>query len=132
MVRTAVEGIEAGRDTLLKEMCGGDVQAITGKMISDGIARGDEFCKWVMHETAVWLGIGISSLINVLNPEKIVLCGGMIAAGDVLFNPIRETAKSLCFEVPGNRAQIVPAGLGSDSGVIGSAGCALARFGESK
>lgn len=132
MVRTAVEGIEAGRDTILKDMCQGNLAAITGKMISDGIAQGDAFCQWVMNETAIWLGIGISSLINLLNPERIVLCGGMIAAGDVLFNPIRETAKSLCFEVPGNRAQIVPAGLGSDSGVIGSAGCALTRFEESK
>jgi glucokinase len=128
MSRTAVEGIETGAKTILTEMCGGDLKKIDGKMISDGIAQGDEFSKHVMHETAVWLGIGIGSLINLLNPEKVVLCGGMIAAGDVLFNPIRETAKKMSFEVPGNRAEIVPAGLGADSGVIGSAGCALARY----
>ncbi len=128
MVRTAVEGIEAGRKTVLTGVCKGDLKAITGKMISDGIAQGDEFCKWVMNETGVWLGIGISSLINLLNPEKVVLCGGMIAAGEDLFAPIRKTARELTFEVPANRAQIVPAGLGADSGVIGSAGCALARF----
>jgi len=131
MVRTAIEGIEAGKKTVLSELCGGDLKKIDGKMISDGIARGDEFSKWVMQETAVWLGIGIGSLINLLNPEKVVLCGGMIAAGDVLFDPIRKTAKEMSFEVPGNRAQIVPAGLGADSGVIGAAGCALARFEES-
>ena len=130
MVRTAVEGLEAGQKSVLTDMCGGDFKQITGKMISDGIEQGDEFCKWVMTETGVWLGLGISSLINLLNPEKVVLCGGMIAAGDVLFNPIRETARANCFEVPGKRAQIVAAGLGSDSGVIGSAGCALARYEE--
>lgn len=128
MVRTAIEGIEAGRETVLTEMCGGDLDTITGKMVSDGIKQGDAFCQWVMHETGVWLGLGIASLINLLNPEKVVLCGGMIAAGDVLFAPIRETAKANSFEVPGNRAQILPAGLGEDSGVIGSAGCALARL----
>ena len=132
MVRTAIEGIEGGRKTVLTEMCGGDLKKIDGKMISDGIARGDEFSKWVMHETAVWLGLGIASLINLLNPEKVVLCGGMIAAGDVLFDPIRKTAKEMSFEVPGNRAQIIPAGLGADSGVIGAAGCALARYEESR
>jgi glucokinase len=130
MVRTAVEGIEAGRTSKLTNMCGGDLKQITGKMISDGIEQGDAFCKWVMNETGVWLGIGISSLINLLNPEKVVLCGGMIAAGDVLFDPIRKTAKEFSFEVPGTRAQIIPAGLGADSGVIGSAGCALARVEE--
>lgn len=128
MVRTAVEGIQAGRKTILTEMCDGDIEAITGKMISDGIERGDEFSKWVMEETGIWLGIGISSLINLLNPEKVVLCGGMIAAGEVLFEPIRRTARELTFEVPGKRAQILSAGLGADSGVIGSAGCALARY----
>lgn len=132
MVRTAIEGIEGGRKTVLTEMCGGDLKKIDGKMISDAIARGDEFSKWVMHETAVWLGLGIASLINLLNPEKVVLCGGMIAAGDVLFDPIRKTAKEMSFEVPGNRAQIIPAGLGADSGVIGAAGCALARYEENR
>jgi len=51
----------------------------------------------------------------------------MIAAGEALFAPIRKTALELTFEVPGKRAQILSAGLGEDSGVIGSAGCALAR-----
>lgn len=128
MVRTALEGIEAGRPTILTQMCNGDLGNIEGKMISDAIAHGDEFARWVMNETGAWLGIGISSLINLLNPEKVILAGGMIAAGDVLLNPIRQTAKRLCFEVPGQRAQILTAGLGGDAGVIGSAGCALARF----
>ena len=130
MVRTAVEGIESGRETLLTELCGGDLSTITGKMISKAVARGDAFARWVTEETGVWLGIGISSLINLLNPEKVVLCGGMINAGDVLFDPIRRTAKELSFDVPADRAEIVPAGLGADSGVIGAAGCALARYEE--
>lgn len=132
MVRTAVEGIEGGHRTVLTRLCNGGLERITGKMISDGIAAGDAFCEWVMHETGTWLGLGIASLINLINPEKIVLCGGMIAAGSVLFDPIREVARANSFEVPGGRAQIVPAGLGADSGVIGAAGCALARFEESQ
>ncbi|MBI4557496.1 MAG: ROK family glucokinase [Candidatus Hydrogenedentes bacterium] len=128
MLRTAIEGIENGRSTILTEMCEKDLSKLTGKMVSEAIAKGDEFAAWVMHETAVWLGIGISSLINLLNPEKVVLCGGMIAAGETLFSPIRETASRLSFEVPARRAEIVPAGLGADSGVIGAAACALQRY----
>ncbi|MBI5093254.1 MAG: ROK family glucokinase [Candidatus Hydrogenedentes bacterium] len=130
MVHTAIEGIESGKKTVLTEWCGGDLHKITGKMVSDGVAQGDEFSKWVMNETGVWIGLGISSLINLLNPEKVVLCGGMISAGEVLFKPIRDTAKANSFEVPGKRAEIVSAGLGLDSGVIGAAGCALARYEE--
>lgn len=128
MVRTAVEGIQSGRKTALMAMCNSDLDRLTGKMVSDAVQQGDEFASWVMHETGVWLGIGIGSLINLLNPEKVVLAGGMIAAGEALFKPIRETARAQAFEVPAKRAEIVPAGLGADAGVIGAAGCALERL----
>lgn len=130
MVRTAVEGIEAGKKTLLLDMCEGDVERIDGKMISDALVRGDEFAGWVINETGIWLGTAIGSLINIINPEMVVLCGGMIAAGEALFAPIRKTAREQAFEVPASRALIVPAGLGADSGVIGAAGCALQRYEE--
>ncbi|MCC6794307.1 MAG: ROK family glucokinase [Candidatus Hydrogenedentes bacterium] len=130
MVRTALEGIEHGQRTILTDMCGGDVERIDGKMISDAHARGDEFAGWVIKETGIWLGTAVGSLINLLNPEMVVFCGGMIAAGETLFAPIRETAKVQSFEVPYKRTVIVPAGLGADSGVIGAAGCALQRYEE--
>ncbi|MCX5769143.1 MAG: ROK family glucokinase [Candidatus Hydrogenedentes bacterium] len=128
MVRTAIQGINEGRQTRLIQMAGGDVTKITGKMISQALAAGDEFARWVMNETATWLGLGISSLVNLLNPEKVILSGGMIAAGEALFDPIRATVMANSFEVPARRAQILPAGLGADSGVIGAAGVALARY----
>lgn len=128
MVRTVKEGFEQGKESSLKTLCGGDLDKITGKMIYEAAKSGDAFAQWIFNETATWLGLGIASIVNFLNPEKVVLCGGMIAAGDMLFNPIRETMLANTFEVPGKRCQIVPAGLGEDSGVIGCAGCALARY----
>jgi glucokinase len=128
MVRTAIEALASGRESSLRELCGGDVEAITGKMVFDAAEAGDTVAKWVFEETATWLGLGIVSIVHYQNPEKVVLCGGMIAAGDMLFDPIRKFVKANAFEVPGNRCQIVPAGLGSDSGVLGAAGCAYARF----
>ena len=128
MVKTAVEGIEAGKGTALKEACGGDYAKLTGKLIFDTAVQGDAFANWVFEETATWLGLGIASIINYQNPEKVVLCGGMIAAGDLLFNPVRRVAKENAFEVPANRCEILPAGLGADAGVLGAAGCALERL----
>jgi glucokinase len=128
MVRTAIEGLSAGRKSVLRDQCGDSFGGLTGKMISDAAAQGDEFALWVVEETATWLGLGISSIINYQNPEKVVLCGGMIAAGDMLLNPIRKVAFENSFEVPARRCEIVLAGLGSDSGVLGAAGCALSRF----
>ncbi len=128
MVRTAVEGIEAGRATTLTTACAGDTSKLTGKMISEAATQGDEFAKWVLAETGRYLGCGIASLINLLNPEKIVLYGGMTAAGALLLEPLRETVARQCFEVPAKRAQIVLAELGGDAGVIGAAGCARTRW----
>ena len=130
MIRTAEIGIEEGRETILLEKCGYDIHNLTGKLISEAANEGDAFAGEVIRETGQWLGIGIGSLINLLNPEKVVLCGGMIAAGEPLFQPIRETARAQSFDVPGRRAEIVPAGLGADSGVIGAAGCAYERYRE--
>jgi glucokinase len=128
LVRTATEGLEAGEHSVLQGMCGGDFRALTGKMVCEAAEGGDLFARRVFRETGEWLGTGIAGLINMLNPEKVILCGGMIAAGDLLFDPVRETAYDLAFEVPARRAQILPAGLGADSGVIGAAGCALNRL----
>jgi glucokinase len=127
MVRTAREGLDAHPGSLLLELAQGDPEGITGKMVYEAAVKGDELARYTFAETAWWLGYGISSIINYQNPERIVLCGGMINAGDMLFEPVRRVALENCFEVPGKRCEIVPAGLGADSGVLGAAGCALAR-----
>ncbi len=129
MVRTAVEGWDKA-ETALKDMTGGDTELLDGKIIFDAAVAGDAYAKWVFDETATWIGLGAASMVNMLNPERIILCGGMIAAGDMLFDKVREVVRANAFEVPVKRCQILPAGLGGDSGVIGCAGCALARWQE--
>ena len=129
MVRTAAEKW-AQADTMLKDMTGNDPEKLDGKIIYEAAAAGDPYAAWVFDETATWIGIGAASMVNMLNPERIILCGGMIAAGDMLFDKVRDVVKANAFEVPVKRCEILPAGLGGDSGVIGCAGCALARWQE--
>lgn len=129
MVRTARENWDTA-DTTLKSMCDNNPDALTGRIIYEAASSGDAYAKQVFDETATWLGIGAASMVNALNPERIVLCGGMIAAGDMLFDTVRATVAANAFEVPAKRCQILPAGLGGDSGVLGCAGCALARYRE--
>ncbi len=129
MVRTALEGWD-GADTLLKEMTGGDPEKLDGEVIYQAAAQGDAHALHAFMETATWIGLGAASMVNALNPEKIILCGGMIGAGDLLFDKVREVMRANAFEVPANRCEILPAGLGGDSGVIGCAGCALWRHGQ--
>jgi glucokinase len=123
LVRTAREGLENGAASSLKDL-GND---LTGAAISAAALDGDAFAKSVIRETGEWVGIGVASMINVLNPDMVVICGGMIEAGELLFDAIRETAKRQAFDVPATRAKIVPASLGQDAGIIGAAGCAWQR-----
>jgi len=127
MVKTAIEGLETHNTSRLVELCDGDLEQLDGRMVFEAAQEGDALALWTFRETATWLGIGIGSIINYQNPEKVVLCGGMIAAGELLLDTVREVAKANCFPVPGARCEIVPAGLGGDAGVIGAAGCALDR-----
>lgn len=122
MVRTAREGIEGGEETSLSK-----VPEISGRAISEEAKRGDAFCQSVIRETGEWIGVGIADLINLFNPEKVVLCGGMIGAGAPLMEAITNIARERAFDVPARRAEIVFGALGSDAGVIGAAGCAMER-----
>jgi len=123
LVRTAREGLDRGEASSLRS----NIYSLTGVAVSEAASHGDTFAKSVISGTGEWVGVGVASLINLLNPDMIVICGGMIEAGDLLFDAIRQTAAQQAFDVPANRAQIVPAALGQDAGVIGAAGCAWQR-----
>lgn len=127
-VRTAVEALEKGGESVLSKMCGGDREAITAEMIGTAAREGDPLALDVLGETGEWLGLGIASLVNLLNPEKVILAGGMAEAGDLLFETIRKSVLLNAFEVPAARAEIIPSALGPDSGAVGAAGCALLRL----
>lgn len=128
MLQTAIEGIERGEKSTLTDAYGEDLDVLTGEIISDEAYGGDAFARWVIQETGTWLGVGIASLINLLNPEKVVLAGGMVKAGPLLLDAIWERAEQDAFDVPAKRADIVTAELGENSGVIGAAGVALERL----
>ncbi|UKI41674.1 MAG: ROK family protein [Candidatus Melainabacteria bacterium] len=67
-----------------------------------------------------YIGIGLSSVINLLNPEKIVIGGGVADAGDILFDPIRKTIEKRAMKIQADACQIVKAKLGNTAGVIGA------------
>lgn len=130
LVRTAREGLEGGEASVLRDHCDGNWDKLTGAMVSEAAEAGDAFAREVIRTTGEWLGLGIANLLNLFNPEKIVLAGGMIKAGETLFQPIREMATRTALDVPAARVEIVPAGLGENAGVIGAAGCAWERFSQ--
>ena len=117
----ALEGLETGAASLLPEMVEGDLRRITAETVYEAIVAGDLYATEVMHETAKILGIGVANLINVLNPEIIVISGGVTRAGDHLFAPLRAEVRRRAFREAYEACRIVSSELGDMAGVIGAA-----------
>lgn len=92
--------------------------------VVDGDAEAAEI--WAKSVRA--LACGIASLINVIDPEIVVLGGGIAAAGRVLFDPLARELDEVEWRPTGSRVSIVPAALGTMAGAIGAARCALGSF----
>ena len=67
-----------------------------------------------------YIGFGMASVVNLLNPEKIIVGGGVADAGDYLLAPMKETLKKRAMKIAGSAVEIVPAELGNTAGVIGA------------
>ncbi|MGH7483900.1 MAG: ROK family protein [Longimicrobiales bacterium] len=118
----AVEGIEAGAESLLPDLVQGRLEEITAATVYEGVVLGDPYANEVMRETAKLLATGIGNIINVLNPEMIVIAGGVTRAGDHLFVPLRAEVRRRAFRSSEEACEILPATLQGTAGVIGAAG----------
>ncbi len=103
-------------------------QELTCERIFRAAAEGDNLARHVVGETGRYLGVMAANLANLLNPERCIFAGGMIRAGDLLFDAIRDECAARAFPAPAARMTILPAALGPDAGLIGAAGCALTAF----
>jgi glucokinase len=117
----AVEGIEAGVETVLAEMVGGKLEEITAATVYEGVVAGDTFATEVMKDTAKFLGAGIANIINILNPEMVVIAGGVTRAGDHLFVPLKAEVRRRAFRSAEERCSIVSGELPGTAGVVGAA-----------
>jgi glucokinase len=116
----AVEGIEAGAESLLPALVDGRLESLTAATVYEGVVLGDPYANDVMRETAKLLGAGIASIINVLNPEMVVIAGGVTRAGEHLFAPLRAEVRKRAFKSAQEACQIVSAQLPGTAGLIGA------------
>jgi len=117
----AIEGLESGIESLLPSLVSGRLDEITAATVYEAVLLGDQFANDVMRETAKMLGAGVANIINILNPEMVVIAGGVTKAGDHLFVPLRAEVRRRAFKVAQEACQIVPAQLPGLAGVIGAA-----------
>jgi glucokinase len=104
----------------LPSMVGGQLDLITAQTVYDAAKAGDAVAEEIVRDTARYLGSGIASLLNILNPDTVVVAGGVTAAGETLFAPLRAEVRRRAFRPAVEAARIVAAELPGTAGVVGA------------
>jgi glucokinase len=102
---------------------------INGPLVTELAHDGDPAAIDALAVIGRWLGVGITNLVNMLNPEVVVVGGGVIAAGELLLKPAREVVAERALSPSKEHARIVPARFGAESGMLGAAALALDGIG---
>jgi glucokinase len=123
----AREALAGGEPSLLNELCGGDLTKLTAAIVYRASKDGDALASEVVRETARFLGTGVANMLNVFNPDVVVLAGGVAQAGDSLFVPLRAEVKKRAFKPAVDACRIVPGALGGSAGMVGAVAAFLAE-----
>jgi len=120
-------GEEAARrepgSALGRRLAGGG--EVTGGLVTELAHDGDELARSVLADIGRVLGAGLTSVVNIFNPEVVVVGGGALAAGELLLEPAREVVAARALPPARDGARIVPAHFGEESGMVGAALLAL-------
>lgn len=114
-------------------LAGVALEELTGKVVTLAAQSGDAFADGILQRAGSWLGVGIASLVNALDPEVVVVGGGAIEAGEHLLAPARTSfAERLMGRRHRPEVPVLAAQLGDDAGLVGAGLRAGERIGEAR
>jgi glucokinase len=122
----AREALAGGEPSAMPALVGGDLSQLTAALVYQAARDGDHLALEVVRETARLLGAGVANLLNIFNPDVVVLAGGVTQAGDALFEPMRAEVRRRAFKPAVDACRIVPGALQGKAGVVG----AIATFAQ--
>ncbi len=128
IAKRAITEILGGRDTLIKKLTNGSIEKMTAKVVAEAARRGDRLALEIWEEIGEYLGIAIANLINMYNPEIVIIGGGVAQAEKLLFEPIRRTVRKRALPGPAKLAKIVSSQLGENVSTIGAVSLALEKI----
>ncbi|MBI4355319.1 MAG: ROK family transcriptional regulator [Candidatus Omnitrophica bacterium] len=110
-----------GIDSKVSQLSRGKLESLTLETVIQAARQDDQLAMEVIESAAINLGIRIAYLVNLLNPEVVVLGGGIEQAGSTLLEPVFRTVRRWAFEEAASQVDIVPAQLGEDGVALGAA-----------
>lgn len=122
LIREATSRLIVNKNNLLYTIIEGKIDSLEAKDIFDAAKEGDEFSLSLVEYEAEYLAMGIGNILNIINPEIVVLSGGVALAGDILMNPLKEKLKKYALPVVVKDIKFVQGILGNEAGIKGSIG----------
>jgi glucokinase len=128
VARLAEESLRASSRSLIRRLAGN--QRLTAEVVAEAARRGDRTARRVLEVVGSNLGRGVASIVSLLNPELVVIGGGLAGAGELILAPLRRTARKWGQPLSSRQVRIVRSRLGDDAGVLGAARYAFIRMEE--
>ncbi len=120
IAQRARELLAGDEPSSLADRVDGKLELLTARIVYEAAKEGDFLARLVVRDTARFLGAGIANLLNIFNPDVVVLAGGVTMAGDTLFEPLRAEVRRRAFRPAVEACRIVPGTLGDAAGVLGA------------
>lgn len=119
IVKRTILAIKQGKKTLINELVGENLEKITSFVVYQAALKQDELANYILKETGKYLGIGIISIVNVLNPQLVIIGGRVARMGNLLLRYIQEEVVKRAYLAPCKKISIVLAQLQDNAGIIG-------------
>lgn len=111
--------------SLIKTLADARGGRVTGEIVTQAARRGDRAARAVLEEIGGNLGRGVANIVSLLNPEVVVLGGGLAGAGELILKPLRRAVRQWGQPIGSRQVRIVRSRLGEDAGILGAARYAL-------
>jgi glucokinase len=129
--RKARAYLAAGEPTLMKAIAKGRTGNVTAQTVMEAARRQDPLARHILDAAVIYLAMGVANIVSILNPEMIVLGGGLFQASDLLLEPVRREFKRWAQPLAARQVRIEPSALGENAGLYGAAKLAWDYIGRS-
>jgi glucokinase len=119
VARKARELLERGRASSMSALAGGCVERVTAEVVAEAARNKDPLALEIVAETVTYLAMGIANIVSILNPEIVVVGGGLFQAADVFLDPVRREFKRWAQPLAARTVRIELSALGEDAGLYG-------------
>ena len=121
IAQRARQEMAAGADSAMLELAGGDVAAFTGEIVGKAAAAGDDLATKILTEATEMLALWLSNIVDLFDPEVIVIGGGAAALYQPFFGRLHDRISHLTVNPRADEVPILPARYGADAGIAGGA-----------